>query len=192
MKKFKTVLIATVIAIALLGCTKEELIPDETDMSVSSETALKSTAKPAAKLMGEFYIVFAYNPDEEPFNLTWDGTISFEGSEEEYGYRFLSLGGRYPGQSFHFNEIYEFYDLESGEVLLSGHDKGVSAPSLRMPEPEMFRILGNVEYVKEGGPFEMWLGRHVNVKGTVYSMEISTPDGPMIVPTHCYGELRIN
>ena len=104
MKKFKTVLIATVIAIALLGCTKEELIPDETDMSVSSETALKSTAKPAAKLMGEFYIVFAYNPDEEPFNLTWDGTISFEGSEEEYGYRFLSLGGRYPGQSFHFNE----------------------------------------------------------------------------------------
>lgn len=190
MKKFKTVLIVTVIAIALLECTKEEMIPNETDMSVSSETALKSTVKPAANLMGEFYIELAYDPETPPVNLTWDGTISFEGYIGEYGYRFFSLGGRYPGQSFHFNEIYEIYDLTTGEVLIRGHDKGVSAPSLRMPEPEMFRILGEVE--EANGPFEMWLGRHVNVKGTVYFLEISTPDGPMIIPSHCYGELRIN
>jgi len=200
MKNFKTVLITTVIAIALLGCTKEEILPSAStdDVLTSGSTdavltssLLKSAVKPAAKLTGEFYIELAYNPDIPPANLTWDGTISFEGYGE-YGYRFFSLGGRYPGQSFHFNEIYEFYDLTTGEVLLSGHDKGVSAPTLKQPEPEMFRILGDIEYVKEGGPFEMWLGRKINVKGTVYFLEISTPDGPVVVPTHCYGELRIN
>jgi len=192
MKNFKTILFVTVIAIALLGCDKEEILPSgstddvlttgSTD-DVLTSSLLKSAVKPDAKLTGEFNIELVYDPETPPANLTWDGTISFEGYGE-YGYRFFSLGGRYPGQSFHFNEIYEFYDLNNtDDVLLSGHDKGVMAPSLRIPEPVMFRILGDIEYVKEGGPFEMWLGRHVNVKGTYF---------PEMDPPQCYGELRIN
>ena len=188
MKNLKLLFVLTVTVIAFIGCSENGPLTVDPVADNSMESLLKAAVKPSANLQGEFYIKFVLDPQNP--GPTWDGTVSFEGLEGEYGYRFFSLGARFPGQSFHFDEIYEFYDLTTGEVLLSGHDKGISAPSLRMPEPEMFRIRGEVEMAT--GPFELWLGRKVNVKGTVFFIEITTPDGVVAAPSHCSGELQIN
>ena len=187
MKNSKLILLVAASVIVLLGCSENAMLPFDQDADLM-ESSLKAAVKPAATLDGEFYIQFVLDPANP--GPTWDGVVSFDGLDGEYGYRFFSMGARFPGQSFHFDERYEFYDLTTGEVLLWGYDKGVSAPSLRMPEPEMFRILGGVEMAT--GPFEMWLERHLNVKGTVYFIQIETPDGIVVAPSHCYGEIRLN
>lgn len=188
MKNFRLLFVLTVSVIAFIGCSENYLLPVDPVGDSSSESSLKAAVKPSANLQGEFYIEFVLDPQNP--GPTWDGTISFEGLEGEYGYRFFSLDARFPGQSFHFDEIFEIYDLSTDEVYLSGHDQGVSAPSLRMPEPEMFRIRGEAELAT--GPFEMWLGRKLNIKGTVFFIEITTPEGIVVAPSHCTGELRIN
>ena len=83
------------------------------------------------------------------------------------------------GQTSHFEENFQIYNLDKPEYVYMG---GSDAGSLSMANLRGGSLNGVVEEVN--APYEDWLGQRFHVKATL----IMGPDGPIA----CEGTVRIN
>jgi len=102
--------------------------------------------------------------------IAWFGTVVLD--DTTYGMALYPIGSVFPGTTQHWEEDWKILtgqfkvgddgliDCEPGDVVLSGHDKGVIA----FVTPK-FHSIGIVEYAST--PFEEWDGRRLHQDGMV-------------------------
>jgi hypothetical protein len=165
------------VTMIFFGC--EETNSTAPELSQGDQTTTTLAKKPAAKLVGTMDLDFMFT------NPIWVGTVDLEGYGV-YGIRFNNLGGKDVGNTSHFIEYFEIYDLlPPNTVYLGASDFGVVSLA-----NSKYRMNGEIEVATE--PFEMWLGRHVHMSGVITWQTLETPDGPVTVPKTAPGILRIN
>ena len=193
MKKLNYFLLLSLLLMQIVGCQKEDLTPasDKDDLAFSS---LKAANKPAPNLRGE--IVLAFNLDyvfgePDPFvDPVWFGTIDIEGYDE-YDMRFYPRGeDKGFSQASPFEEYFEISDKTTGDIVLAGHDAGVTTLANKPPDPNKYRMNGEIEVAN--APFEAWMGSHVHISGLITWVNLGTAEEPVVVPETAVGPFRVN
>ena len=150
--------------------------PSAPELSQDDQIATTLAKKSASKLIGTMELDFMFT------NPIWVGTVELEGFGE-YGIRFYNEGGKDVGNTSHFVEYFEIYDLlPPNTVYLGASDFGVVSLA-----NSKYRMNGEIEEAIE--PFEMWLGRHVHMSGIITWQTM--PDGS-VKPATAPGIIRIN
>ena len=185
MKSSNLVFLVLGVTIIFYGCSKDDSLTPESDLSDQVTTSLKSAAKLSAHLTGAMDLYFNPGVFVDPTEPVWEGTIVLEG-QGEYGMRFFSLSApRDYSQARPFEEYFEIFEIGDETVVLAGHDAGVSTLA-----NSKYRMNGEIEVATE--PFEMWLGRGVHMSGIITWQDLGTPEAPFIVPATAPGTFRIN
>ena len=187
MKSSNLMFLVLGLSIVFFGCSKDDFLAPELDQSHQVTGALKYAQKPTSNLKGSMELNFSF--DHPP--IFWKGTIDF-GDGTLYGIKFISyVAPRDYSQASPFEEYFEIYDLiDPTIVYLGGPDAGVNTLANKPPEPNKFRMNGEIEVATE--PFAMWLGRHVHMSGILTWQDLGTPDDPVIVPETATGIVRLN
>lgn len=172
MKKLIIMFLVIGAAISFWSCSENNpSAPEITQIDQISSTLAK---KPGPNLIGEMNLTFTL----ANFPQVWDGTVDF-GEGVVVGIRFQSLSMIEHGQTSHFEENFQIYNLDNPEYVYMG---GSDAGSLSMANLHGGCLHGVVEEVN--APYEDWLGRRFHVKATL----IMGPDGPAA----CEGVVRLN
>jgi len=162
------------------GCSENNTSAPELSQG---DQVTNSLAKPP--LTGTVYLDFILPAPETSPPYFWVGTVTFDGVTYDLRYKSVGNPPPPPPQAFVFDERFEIYDNEflgdPNHLLLEGPDAGVVPCG-----NNKFVANGKVEFAKSGGPFEMWLGRNVHIKGTI------TWVIPCVLPLGATGTFRIN
>jgi len=181
MKSSNLVFLVLGVTIIFFGCSKDDSLTPESDLSDQVTTSLKSAKKPSAHLTGAMDLYFNPGVFLDPTEPVWVGTIVLEG-QDEYGMRFFSLSApRTYSQARPFEEYFEIFEIGDETVVLAGHDAGVSTLA-----NSKYRMNGEIEVANY--PFEEWLGRGVHMSGIITWQD----EAPLIVPATAPGTFRIN
>ena len=115
----------------------------------------------------------------DPGWLTWKGTIKGDIEGDIIFWNTLSEKVGPNKDWVHFKEIWQIFDSDTNELLLEGYDEGYITPSKK------YAMVGRVTSVSED--YEKYIGHYVVMFGTIYFVEIQTPDGPKLVPSTAPG-----
>jgi len=178
MKHLMLVFLVIGATLIFFGCSEQNTSAPE--LSQGDQVTNSLAKKP---LTGTVYLDFLPPGSTPPY--FWVGTVTF--GTETYDLRYKSVGDPPPPppRAFVFDERFEIYDNgflgNPDHLLLEGPDAGVVPCG-----NNKFVANGKVEFAKAGGPFEMWLGRNVHIKGTI------TWIIPCVLPEGGTGTFRIN
>ena len=191
MKNFKFLFLLSVVLLFITGCQKDEMMTPSFEENDLNPTSLKATPKPAPNLRGEivldFNLAFFDHPLTEP---TWVGTVDIEGYDI-YDMEFYPTGeDKGFSQASPFEEYFVITDQTTGAIVMAGHDAGVTTLANKPPDPNKYRMNGEIDVAN--APFEQWLGRHVHMNGLITWVNLGTSEEPVIVPETAIGPFRVN
>jgi hypothetical protein len=175
MKRLLLLFLCTGIALLYFSCSQNN--PSAPDLSQSDNVTNTLAKKPLPTLTGT--IVLTFTDANPPY--FWNGTITI--GTDTYPLRFKSLGVEPPPpppRAFVFEEEFEISDDGFNTFLLQGSNHGVVPCS----KNNTFVANGKVEIAN--GPFAMWNGRTVHIRGTI------TWVVPCVFPAGATGTFRIN
>ena len=186
MKRLIILFLVIGVTLFFFGCSENNSTAPEFDQSGQLTTTLAK--KPSPNLIGTAVADFGFI-SVDPL-IVWQGEIDFGGIT--YGLTFISHGApRDYSQASPFYEDFIIYEYNTdwtipANVYMKGWNAGVVTYANKIPDPVKF--LANGKITEAYGPFEMWQGRNVHIKGEVVWNLAATP----LEPDYAESTFRIN